>query len=143
MRDSFEDKVVERDLDMLAKVQFDLLYELGETISEGAEGVIYEVFKDGKTFAAKRRRNPASNKSLNYEGRLRVYQTYLKEIDYLSHCNHVNIVKFEEALRDKLGNLYIILEMCDDVLYHKRDLDLGENKFYDERIIINILKQIC
>ena len=61
--------MIERDLDKLAKVHFDLKYELGEIISEGGEGIIYEVFKGGKAFAAKRRRNPAINKGLNYEGR--------------------------------------------------------------------------
>ena len=87
--------------------------------------------------------NPANNKNLNYQGRIREYQCYLREIENMSHCNHDNIVKFEEAFRDKYGNLFIILELCDDTLYHKRDEELGENKYYDEAIILGILKQIC
>ena len=61
----------------------------------------------------------------------------------MSHCNHANIVKFEEAFRDKQGNLFIILEMCDDSLCHKREEELGEDKYYDETIILGFLKQIC
>ena len=61
----------------------------------------------------------------------------------MSQCNHDNIVKFEEAFRDKKGNLYIILELCEDSLFRKRDTDLGKDKLYEERIIIGLLKQIC
>ena len=87
--------------------------------------------------------NPANNNNLNYQGKLREYQCYLREIDNMSHCNHDNIVKVEEAFRDKHGNLFIILELCDDSLYHQRLEEYTQNKFYDETIILGILKQIC
>ena len=58
----------------------------------------------------------------------------------MSHCNHANIVKFEEAFRDKLGNLFIVMEFCDDSLYHKREEDLGNDKFYDEKILVTMLR---
>ena len=136
--------MIERDLDRFAKVEVVLRYEQGETISEGAEGVIiYEVFKDGQRYAAKKRRNPANNRNLNYQARIREYQCYLKEIENMSHCNHINIVQFEEAFRDKIGNLFIVLELCDDSLYHKREEDLGEDNYYEEKIIVGLLRQIC
>ena len=61
----------------------------------------------------------------------------------MSRCYHENIVKFIEAFRDKDGNLYIIMELCDDNLFHKRYLDLDNQRFYDEKTIVGILKQIC
>ena len=128
---------------MYAKVQVVLRYEEGKHISEGAEGVIYEAIKDGKRFALKRRRNPANKNNLSYENRVRDYQCYLKEIENMSHCNHVNIVKFEEAFRDQQGNMYMVIELCDDNLFHKREEELGEDKYYDEKIIVGMLRQIC
>ena len=84
--------------------------------------------------------NPANDIRLNYQDRLREYQCYLREVENMSHCNHVNIAKFEEAFRDRDGNLFIILELCDDSLYHNREVELGKDKYYDENIILGILK---
>ena len=60
----------------------------------------------------------------------------------MSKCYHENIVKFIEAFRDKHGNLYIIMELCDDNLFHKRYVDLDNQRFYDEKTIVDMLKQI-
>ena len=140
MKDSFDDKFIERLLDMYAKVEVNLRYEEGENISEGAEGAIYEVFRDGERFALKRRKNPANNRNLNYQGKVREYQSYLKEIENLSQCHHVNVVKFVEAFRDRHGNLFIVMELCDDSLFHKREEELGDDKYYDEKTIVGMLR---
>ena len=87
--------------------------------------------------------NPAINRNLNYNGRVREYQYYIKEIENMSQCNHANIVEFEDSFRDKQGNLYIVMELCEGDLSHKRDEDLGDDKYYDEKIIVGILRQIC
>ena len=65
---------------------------------------------------------------------------FLQEIENLSHCNHVNIVKFEEAFRDTNGNLYLVMELCDDNLFKKREKELGTGKYYDQSDIIKIIK---
>ena len=69
-------------------------------IDKGSEAEIFEVAKDDQRFAMKRRRNPANNSKLHDQDILREYQCYLKEIEIMSHCNHVNIVAFEESFRD-------------------------------------------
>ena len=97
--DSFEDKFIERLLDIHAKVEVNLRYREGDKIKKGSEATIYKVFRDDIKLAAKRRKNPA-NMDLNYKDVVREYQSYIKEIEYMSHCNHVNIAKFEEAFRD-------------------------------------------
>ena len=61
----------------------------------------------------------------------------------MSKCDHEKIVKFIEAFRDKEGNLFIIMELCDDNLYHKRYVDLDGQEFYDEGMIDVLIKQIC
>ena len=35
------------------------------------------------------------------------------------------------------------MELCEDNLYNKRVKDLGDDKYYDEVIILGILRQIC
>ena len=35
------------------------------------------------------------------------------------------------------------MELCEDNLYNKRVKDLGDDKYYDEKIIVGILRQIC
>ena len=84
--------------------------------------------------------NPANNKDIDYEGRVREYQSYLREIDNISQFNHANVAKFEEAFRNKDGNLFIILEMFDETLYDKRKVELGGDKQYDETILLDILR---
>ena len=47
LNDSPEDKFIERQLDLFAKVQVNIRYEEGKKISEGSKGATYEVFRDG------------------------------------------------------------------------------------------------
>ena len=61
----------------------------------------------------------------------------------MSACDHINIAKFVEAFRDEHGNLFIIMGLYDDNFYHKRDEELEEDKYYDEELIVDILRQIC
>ena len=35
------------------------------------------------------------------------------------------------------------IELCDDNLFHKREEELGEDKYYDEKIIVGMLREIC
>ena len=65
--------------------------------------------------------------------------------------NSENILKFEEAFRDKNGRLYLIMEYCDNyclynvIIYdlkRKRAYDLRHGSHYHERIIVDILKSI-
>ena len=69
-----------------------------------------------------------------------MFEYFLKEIENLSHCNHVNIVKFEEAFRDTIGNLYIVMELCDDNLLKKRQKELCDGSYYDETFIVKTMK---
>ena len=62
-------------------------------------------------------------------------------MDAISHCSHKNIVKFHQALRDDLGDLYIIMDLCDIDLKHKIRNDIEERKCpIEERVLVNILK---
>ena len=118
MSESEEDKSIERELDRYAKVQFEERYKEVKKISEGGEGSVFEVVKNGQSFAAKVRMNPANNKRLNYKYRVSEYKYYLKEIEILRKTHHPNIVKFKEAFRDKDGNLFIIMELfCADSIF--------------------------
>ena len=108
-------------------------------IDHGAEAFIYQVFKGDLSFAAKKRMNPAK-RGIQYQEKIREYKCYIREIENMSHCNHENIIAFEEAYRDKQGNLIIVMELCDGNLYHKRQNDLGECEYYDEKIIVGIIK---
>ena len=112
-------------------------------ISSGCEGDIYEAFKDGKRFLTKKGMNPADNKDLDYKGIVREYQSYMKEIESARLLDHVNLAKFEEAFRDKNGNLFTVLEQCEDSLYYMTENTLDDNKHLDENILLGILKQIC
>ena len=87
--------------------------------------------------------NPADNKDLDYKGKVIEYQSFMKEIESMRLLDHVNIAKFEEAFRDKNGNLFIVLGLCDDSLYNMREGTLDDNKNLDENILLGILKQIC
>ena len=58
----------------------------------------------------------------------------------MSHSNHKNIAKFKQALRDDKGDLYIIMELCDCNLYEQRMKDVGEEGFYEEAQIVNMLR---
>ena len=86
--------------------------------------------------------NPAK-RGIQYLEKIREYKCYIREIENMSHCNHENIIAFEEAYRDKQGNLIIVMELCDGNLYHKRQNDLGDGKYYDEKIVVGIIKQLC
>ena len=71
------------------------------------------------------------------------FEYFLREIDNLSQCNHINIVKFVEAFRDGNGDLFLVMELCDENLFNKRDKELSDCGHYNESIIIKTLKQIC
>ena len=59
----------------------------------------------------------------------------------MSICNHMNIVKFKQALRDIKGDLYIIMELCDVSLLQKIEKDIEENGGpIEEKILIDILR---
>ena len=59
----------------------------------------------------------------------------------MSHCNHKNIVKFKQALRDKEGDLYIIMDFCEPDLQSKIKKDIEERKGpIEERILVDFLK---
>ena len=59
----------------------------------------------------------------------------------MSHCNHKNIVKFKQALRDAEGDLYIIMDHCEMDLDHKikNDIEVSGGPI-EERILIDMLK---
>ena len=59
----------------------------------------------------------------------------------MSHCNHKNIVKFKQALRDSEGLLYIIMDHCEMDLDHKikNDIEVRGGPI-EERILIDMLK---
>ena len=111
-------------------------------IDHGGEATIFKVSKGDLSFAAKKRMNPA-NRGLSYPEKMREYTNYIKEIENMNHNNNDNIIEFEEAYRDKQGNLIIVMELCDGNLKHKRQDDLGEGRYYDENIVLGIIKQLC
>ena len=84
--------------------------------------------KDGKTYAAKIRFNPATEKKsrFNKEKILTAYKRFIREVIGLSICEHKNIVKFIEALRDAEGDLYIIMDTCDFELDYKIKKEIEE-----------------
>ena len=58
-------------------------------------------------------------------------------------CKHENIVKFIQALRDKNGHLYIIMEFCDGGDLKKLRLNnIDQNGLLEESFTIEILRQI-
>ena len=116
-------------------------------ISKGGEGRVFEVIRklDGKTFAAKMRFNPVIRPELDYEGIIDAYKNFLAEVEMLSHSNHMNVSKMIQALRNKAGNLFIIMEYFKDgdlTQMRLRDLGQGYN-YYKEEEVIGIFKQIC
>ena len=112
-------------------------------LGKGGQGSIFEAEKNNKLFALKKMMNPTNNRNLTQLEQRKEYEYFLKEIENISHCNHLNIVKFEEAFRDIGGNLYIVMELCENTLFQKRVKELGDDKYYDESFIIKIMKQIC
>ena len=90
--------------------------------------------------------NPAIRPDLDYEGLIAVYKNFLIEVNMLSHSNHRNISRMIQAMRNKLGNLFIIMEFFEDGnLYVMRARDLGEDEknYYQEDKVIEIFRQIC
>ena len=69
------------------------------------------------------------------------YKRFLREVEGMSQCNHRNIVKFKQALRDADGDLYIIMEHCDEELDKKIKKDIEERGSpIEERKLINLVK---
>ena len=59
----------------------------------------------------------------------------------MSMCDHKNIVKFKEALRDADGDLYIFMESCDLELEGKIKKDIEESGSpIEERLLVDILR---
>ena len=59
----------------------------------------------------------------------------------MSNCNHKNIVKFKQALRDAEGDLYIIMEHCDMDLEHKIKKEIEDRgNPIEEIILVDILR---
>ena len=71
--------------------------------------------KDGKTYAAKIRFNPATERKTRNDKDLMLfaYKRFIREVVGMRKCNHENIVKFIEALRNYEGDLFIIMDQCD------------------------------
>ena len=58
--------------------------------------------------------------------------------------NHQNIVKFQQALRDAQGDLYIIMELCDGGdLYQWRLGNIDKEGLLEEDLMIEMLRQIA
>ena len=88
--------------------------------------------------------NPATRRDLDYDGLIKVYTNFLTEVQMLSNSNHTNIATLIQSLRDRLGDLYIIMEYYDGDLKDMRLRDLGEGgKYYEEEQVIEIFRQIC
>ena len=72
------------------------------------------------------------------------YKRFIREVESMSHFNHKNIVKFHQALRDAEGDLYIIMEHCDENLERKIKKDIyKEGGPIDESKLVEILRQIA
>ena len=101
--------------------------------------------EDGKTYAAKIRFNPATEKRTrnNKEKIVIAYKRFIREVIGMSMCDHKNIVKFKEALRDADGDLYIFMESCDLELEGKIKKDIEESRGpIEERLLVDILREI-
>ena len=62
----------------------------------------------------------------------------------MRNCNHKNIVKFHQALRDSEGDLYIIMEHCSQSLEHKIKKEIEkEGSPIEESELVEILRQIA
>ena len=59
----------------------------------------------------------------------------------MKNNNHKNIVKFKHAVRDIRGDLYIIMEFCEDGdLYQWRQKNVDQDGLLDEKFMIEILR---
>ena len=106
---------------------------------------MYEVYNtiDKNVYAAKKVFNPATNEKLdnNREKILDAYKRFIAEAEAMLNNNHKNIAKFEQSLRDSNGNLYIIMEYCNEGDLYKWRLDnLNQDGLLDEDLMIEILR---
>ena len=117
----------------MAPYREDFPYALGKEINKGAEGKIYEICRisDKKIFAAKMRYNPWNLR--DYSNKVNIYKDFLAEVELLSHNNHNNVAKMIEALRNSVGDLFIIMEYFKEgnLIDNMKDSE-GKVRLYEE-----------
>ena len=101
--------------------------------------------KNGQTYAAKIRFNPAMERRFmnDKDMIINIYNRFVREVEVISNCNHENVVKFIRALRDDRGDLFIIMEHCDMGLMHMVTKIKEDKGSIEERQLVNILRQIA
>ena len=112
-------------------------YEIKKKLGQGGYGKVYQVLNnsDNKYYALKE--FPIKGETKDN------IQSIKKEAQILSKFNHKNIVKYYDSL-EKDDKFYILMEYCDDqnlnVFMEKHK---EKNELIEEKIIYNIIKQIC
>ena len=91
------------------------------------------------------RYDPYIRPDLDFDDKIEVYESFLAEIEMLSNSNHKNITQMIEAIRDEIGNLFIIMEYFEEGdLEAMRIRDIGgSDHYYEEEQLIDIFRQIC
>ena len=112
-------------------------YEIKKKLGQGGYGKVYQVLNksNNKYYALKE--FPIKGETKDN------IQAIKKEAQILSKFNHKNIVKYYDSL-EKDDKFYILMEYCDDqnlnVFMEKHK---EKNELIEEKIIYNIIKQIC
>ena len=115
-------------------------YTIIEQLGEGSFGIIYSVFKQleiNKEYALKK----ILAKSVTE------VNTFIKEFELVYSCNHPNIMKIYgfclRILDATTFAIYVLMEKAKCDWDQEIKSHLSQRKFYTEKELINILKQLC
>ena len=112
-------------------------YKIIKVLGKGGFCRVYQVLSvlDNKIYAIKE--IPIKNET---ENRIKEFQN---EAVILSKFNSNNIVKFFGTSKDN-NNIYILMECCNgETLRNFIDKNIYNDTLIEEKIISNIIKQIC
>ena len=112
-------------------------YKLDKELGKGGFGRVVQVLRksDNKEFALKIIPIKEQTKE-----RIKSFQN---EADILSKFDCNNIVKYYDSSKDN-NNIYILMEFCEgENLRTFIDKHMNDNRLIEEKIIRNIIKQIC
>ena len=108
-------------------------YEIKERIGKGGYGAVYLVQKENQQYALKKITDLNKNEIENYQ----------KLLDVLIKLKSEYVIKYYESFVEK-DCLYIIMEYGGNTDLKKYiEERFKKNNLIDEKIIINIIKQIC